>query len=256
MPLIDVHCHIDLPNFNGDREVVIRKAKEKGIVALINSGLGSVSGRKTLRIAEEYRGYFFSTLGLEPYNLNEGKFKEMERLIMENRWAIVGIGEVGLDYYWTRGEEARRLQRERFKSFIHLARELDLPLIVHSRSAGKYALQILEEEGAERVLLHAFDGSLGWAMTGVKLGYFFSIPTSVWHSSQKQKLAKHLPLSHIMVESDSPVLSPFGKERNVPANLVYAVKKLCEIKGIEEIIVENETYQNTVNFFQLKGIQI
>jgi len=256
MPLIDVHCHIDLPDFDGDREMVIRQAKEKGIVALINSGLGLVSGHKTLRLSEEFHGYVYSTLGLEPYNLNEEEFGEAERLILENRGAIVGIGEVGLDYYWSRREEARRLQRERFRSFIHLARELDLPLIVHSRSAGKYALQILEEEGVERVLLHAFDGSLGWAMTGVKLGYFFSIPTSVWHSSQKQKLAKHLPLSHIMVESDSPVLSPFGRERNVPANLAYAVKKIGEIKGVEETIVENETFQNAVNFFQLKGVQI
>jgi len=256
MPLIDVHCHIDLPDFDEDREMVIRKAKEKGIVALINSGLGSVSGRKTLRLAEEFHGYLYSTLGLEPHNLNEEEFGEVERLILENRRTIVGIGEVGLDYYWTRGEEARRLQGECFRSFIHLARELDLPLIVHSRSAGKYALQILGEEGAERVLLHAFDGSLGWAMAGVKLGYFFSIPTSVWLSSQKQKLAKHLPLSHIMVESDSPVLSPFGRERNVPANLVYAVKKIGEIKGIGEAIVENETFQNAVNFFQLKEIQL
>jgi len=256
MPLIDVHCHLDLPDFDGDREMVIRKAKEEGIVAIINSGLGSVSGCKTLRLAEEFHGYIYSTLGLEPYNLDGEEFWEVERLIRENRGTIVGIGEVGLDYRWTRGEEARRLQRDRFRSYIHLAKELDLPLIVHSRSAGKYALQILEEEGAERVLLHAFDGSLGWVMAGVKLGYFFSIPTSVWHSSQKQKLAKHLPLSHIMVESDAPVLSPFGRERNVPANLVYAVKKIGEIKGIEENIIKNETFQNAINFFQIKGIQM
>lgn len=92
-------------------------------------------------------------------------------------------------------------------------------------------MQILEEERTERVLLHAFDGSLGWALAGVKLGYHFSIPTSVWHSSQKQKLAKHLPLDRIMVESDSPVLSPFQRGRNVPANLAYAVKKIVKLKG-------------------------
>lgn len=79
MPLIDVHCHIDLPDFDGDRETVIRKAKEKGIVALINSGLGSASGRKTLRLAEEFHGYIYSTLGLEPHNLNEEEFREVER---------------------------------------------------------------------------------------------------------------------------------------------------------------------------------
>lgn len=251
MRLVDVHCHLDMPEFDGDRERVIASARGKGVVAVVNSGLGVEGGRKALDLAGRFPGYVYATLGLEPSNLDGEEFEGVRRLILDNREGIVGVGEVGLDYYWTRGERDREIQRGRFRSFIRLAGDLGLPLVVHSRSAGRYALQVLEEEGAERVLMHAFDGRVGWAMEGVRLGYYFSIPTSVWHSHQKQRLARQLPLSCLMLESDSPVLSPVRGERNEPANLVYALRKVAELKETNEATVEEETLRNAASFFNL-----
>lgn len=250
--LIDAHCHLNLPEFDHDRDRVVDEARKSGVVAIVDSGLGPDYGTKALALAEKFRGYVFPTVGLEPYNLGEEAFERVVALVRENEKGIVGVGEVGLDYYWNRDEGERRMQRSRFKAFIDLSKELDLPLIVHSRSAGKYAIQTLEEEGADRVLLHAFDGRVGSAMAGVELGYYFSIPTSVWVSRQKQKLAKRLPLSSIMVESDSPVLSPLKEGRNEPSNLLYAVRKIAEIKGVDEEDVAEETLRNASGFFSLE----
>ncbi len=251
MRLIDAHCHLDLPEFDSDRVEVIESAKNKGVSAIVDSGLGPTYGRKALELAKSFSGYVFPTLGLEPYNLSSDDFDSVISLIRASSDMIVGIGEVGLDYYWRKESSERQVQIDRFKSFISLAKELDLPLVIHSRSAGKYALRILKDEGAKWVLMHAFDGKVGWALMGVDAGYYFSIPTSVWMSRQKQKLVKHLPLSHLMLESDSPVLSPFGEGRNEPSNLTYALKKVAEIKRVDEEVVERETCRNAMSFFKL-----
>jgi TatD DNase family protein len=117
----------------------------------------------------------------------------------------VAIGEVGLDYWVIKNESKKQLQRDIFSSFIDLSREVDLPLNVHSRSAGRHAIALLRERGASRVQLHAFDGKAASALPAVEAGYFFSIPPSVVRSPQKQKLVKRLPLSCLIVETDSPV---------------------------------------------------
>ncbi|RLI08208.1 hypothetical protein DRO32_02655, partial [Candidatus Bathyarchaeota archaeon] len=128
-----------------------------------------------------------------------------------------------------------------------------LPLVVHSRSAGKYAIQVLLEEGYDKVLMHAFDGRVGWALRGVREGgFYFSIPTSVVRSQQKRKLAKALPLENLMVETDSPVLGPEKGVRNEPANLPLAVREVASIKGVGEGEVAGITFENAVRFFGLR----
>ena len=137
------------------------------------------------------------------------------------------------------------------KKFIQLAKELDKPLIIHSRSAGKYAIEILIEEEANHVLMHAFDGKWRYAQEGAKYGYYFSIPTSVVRSKQKQKLVRMLPLENLMVETDSPVLSPVQGERNKPSNLPYAIKKIAELKRNNFEEIAKITTENARKFFKL-----
>jgi TatD DNase family protein len=122
---------------------------------------------------------------------------------------------------------------------------LDLPLNVHSRSAGRHVIDILRARKAKRVQLHAFDGKFGTAMPAVEAGYFFSVPPSVVRSRQKQKLVKNLPLSCLMVESDSPVLGPDPGERNEPANTVRAIEAIAQLKGETVQSVAEAVFENT-----------
>lgn len=255
LKFIDAHCHIDASDFDEDRFDVLRSAYDKGVISIISSALGVKSIQKTLRIIEEIKSNsiprLYPCFGLEPYELDEKEFQAVVAIIKRNVDVIVGVGEVGLDFYRSRNHKDRNTQIARFKEFVRLAAEIELPLIVHSRSSGKYALNILKEMSAERVLMHAFDGKTRWAKMGVDLGYYFSIPTSVVRSSQKQKLAKMVPLGQLMLETDSPVLAPEKGSRNVPGNLPVVAKKVSEIKGVHIDSVAKAAHKNTSKLFNL-----
>jgi TatD DNase family protein len=179
--------------------------------------------------------------GLYPTHLNLIQAVEMVDFIRRERSRLAAIGEVGLDYWVVKEEPDKELQREILKLFIELSKEskeLNLPLNIHSRSAGRHAIALLLENNAVRVQMHAFDGKSGAALLAVEAGYFFSIPPSVVRSRQKQKLVKRLPLSCLLIETDSPVLGPSPNERNEPANIWQSVKAMAALKDIsaEEVI--------------------
>jgi TatD DNase family protein len=146
-------------------------------------------------------------------------------------------------------ERGREVQREIFLKFIRLAERLDLPLNVHSRSAGREAIRFLREASARRVLLHAFDGKAASALEGVEAGYCFSIPPSILRSPQKQKLVRRLPLDRLLLETDSPVLGPDPKLRNEPKNVLIACRAVSEIKGVAAEEVAEVTTENAKALF-------
>ena len=127
--------------------------------------------------------------------------------------------------------------------------ELDLPLNIHSRSAGRHVVSLLLEKGAQKVHLHAFDGKASAALPAVEAGYYFSVPPSIVRSRQKQKLVKQIPLSCLMVETDSPVLGPESGQRNEPANIIYSIKTIAEIKGVDEEKIWEKVFENTVRLY-------
>jgi TatD DNase family protein len=187
--------------------------------------------------------------GLYPAHLDLDQAGEMEDFIRKNRSVLAAIGEVGLDYWVVKKEPDKALQKEIFKRFIELAKALNLPLNVHSRSAGRHAVALLLENNAVRVQMHAFDGKAGAALPAVEAGYFFSIPPSVVRSRQKQKLVKQLPLSCLLIETDSPVLGPSPEERNEPANIRHCVKAIAALKGISEEAVIAAVSDNTERLY-------
>ncbi len=249
--MFDVHCHINDEQFAPDLEDVLARARAAGVEGLIDSAMDARDGARSLELAAENPGFVFTSLGLHPLNADPEEFRAVVELIRRNIDRIVALGEVGLDYWWGKEEEVREVQRRYFREFIALSKELHKPVIVHSRSAGKYALGILLEEGAESVLMHAFDGKPVHALRGVEAGYFFSIPPSIVRSEQKVKLARTVPLENLLLETDSPVLGPDKKERNEPANLPLVAKALAEIKGVPEETVIRVTRENTLRLFQL-----
>lgn len=242
--MIDTHCHICDPVFDADRQAVIDKARSTGIVGMVAVGETMADARRNLELSRQHPE-IRPAAGLYPTILDKAAAAEMIEWIRENRDELSAIGEVGLDYWAVQQSADRALQCEILIDFIHLARELDLPLNVHSRSAGRHAVSLLIEKGAHRVQMHAFDGKAGAAMPAVESGYFFSIPPSVTRSRQKQKLVRSLPLSALLIETDSPVLGPDPQKRNEPANAAAVVDTIAEIKNVSRQTVAEAVDENT-----------
>ena len=255
--MIDCHTHLSLSDFDADRDSVLEQARGAGVTHVAMVGQDLAENRHVLEVAGE-RTDLLVFLGLHPDRFADRgeaippeEVDGIEALIRQSRAALTGIGEVGLDYWVCRDEARKSAQREAFVRMIRLARELDLPLNVHSRSAGHYVIDLLIDEGAERVLLHAFDGRASHALRGVEAGFLFSVPPSIVRSDQKKKLVRALPLEALTLETDSPVLGPEKGARNVPANVVISLKAIAEIKNISEPEAQAVTTENARRLFRL-----
>ena len=243
-----MHAHICDPGFDKDRAEVLERARRAGVDAIIAVGENLSDARKNLELAKRYP-MLKPAAGLYPTHLNLNQAAEMVDFIRRERSRLAAIGEVGLDYWVVKEEPGKELQREILKLFIELSKELDLPLNIHSRSAGRHAIALLLGNNAVRVQMHAFDGKSGAALPAVEAGYFFSIPPSVARSRQKQKLVKRLPLSCLLIETDSPVLGPSPDKRNEPVNIWHSIKAIAALKDISEEEVIAAVSENTEKLY-------
>ena len=244
----DTHTHLCDSVFDDDRDEVLQRAEEAGVVSMLLVSETMEDAEKNLALARKY-SVLHPLAGLYPTILDFDKAEAMMNFIREHRDELVGIGEVGLDFWVVKEESQRTIQKEILTRFVRLSNELDLPLNVHSRSAGRHVIDLLLEQNAERVQLHAFDGKASTALPAVEAGYFFSIPPSVVRSRQKQKLVKHLPLSCLLLETDSPVLGPVQGQRNEPMNVVEVLGAVAELKGIGRKDVADAAFQNTIRLY-------
>jgi len=242
--LTDTHAHLCDPVFDPDRTLVLEKAQRSGVSCIIAVAENLADAEKNLALAAEHP-MILPAAGLFPTNLDPEQAGKMYDLIRYHADKLAAIGEVGLDYWKIQDEAERETQREIFRIFIELSRELNLPLNVHSRSAGRHTIEFLLKHSADKVHLHAFDGKSASALPGVEAGFFFSIPPSIVRSAQKQKLVKKLPLTSLLIETDSPVLGPEPGERNEPANAILVVKAIAELKGLHEQKVIDTIEENT-----------
>jgi TatD DNase family protein len=242
--LVDTHTHLGDKMFDGDRTEVLDRAWKAGVSAVIAVSETLADAQRNLELAQRHP-LLKPAAGLYPMYLDRGQAEAMRALIRKEWRKLWAIGEVGLDYWKVKEEEGRELQREIFGSFIDLSLELDLPLNVHSRSSGRQAIALLLDRGAQHVQLHAFDTKASTAIPAVEAGYFFSIPASIVRSRQKQKLVKQLPLSCLLVETDSPVLGPSPGERNEPANIMVAIEAIAALKNVSQQEVIEAISENT-----------
>jgi TatD DNase family protein len=241
--LTDTHTHLCDPSFDRDRAEVLERARRAGVAKVISVAENISDAEKNLVLASRHP-MIRPAAGLYPTALDMDEAREMRRFLSDHSGDLVAIGEVGLDHWKVKTEAERAVQLEIFKGFVILAKDLGLPLNIHSRSAGKHAIDLLLRLNAEKVHLHAFDGKAATALPAAEAGFFFSIPPSIARSNQKRKLVKRLPLSCLLVETDSPVLGPNPQERNEPANVRISIEAIAEIKnvGVDEVIgkvVEN-----------------
>ncbi len=239
--MIDTHCHLEQNEFISDLDEVVQEAKRKGIFC-ITSAITPNDWQRGIQIASEYDNVFASP-GLDP--LSSRDMEQLLSTIEKNQDEIVAIGEIGLDHYRERDHAEREIQEDNFRRGIELSKSLKIPLQIHSRSAGRAALEVLSEMDAQHVHMHAFDGKSSLARTASNdLDYYFSIPTSVVRSPQKQKLVKAVNIERLLIETDSPVLAPERGMRNTPLNLPIVIQEIARIlrraeEELQEIILEN-----------------
>ncbi|XP_053463299.1 putative deoxyribonuclease TATDN3 isoform X2 [Nycticebus coucang] len=257
--LVDCHCHLSEPAFDHDLDDVLEKAKKANVVALLAVAEHSGEFEKIMQLSERYRGFVLPCLGVHPVQeLSSGDqrsvtLKDLDialPIIEKYKDQLLAIGEVGLDFSprFAGTDEQKEEQRQVLIRQVQLAKRLNLPLNVHSRSAGRPTINLLREQGADKVLLHAFDGRPSVAMEGVRDGYFFSIPPSIIRSKQ-QKLVRQLPLTSICLETDSPALGPEKQVRNEPWNISISAEYIAQVKGISVKEVIEVTTQNALKLF-------
>ncbi|XP_078413166.1 putative deoxyribonuclease tatdn3 isoform X3 [Cetorhinus maximus] len=255
---IDCHCHLAAPDFLTDINTVIEQAKKAGLLALVAVAEHSGEFERLIELSDKYSGFVLPCLGVHPVQGNPpheqraATLQDLQAalpLIEKYKEYLLAIGEVGLDFTprFASTEAQKNEQRKVFIEQIQIAKRLDLPLNVHSRSAGRPTINLLKEQGAKKVLLHAFDGKPSVAMEGVKAGFFFSIPPSIIRS--EQKLVKQLPLEFICLETDSPALGPEKQMRNEPKNISISCKYIAQVKGLSLENVMEVTTQNACKLF-------
>ncbi|MFW9840408.1 MAG: TatD family hydrolase [Candidatus Thorarchaeota archaeon] len=250
MELFDAHTHIDMKHYQRDRERVIQRAKEAGLVGMVTSSIDPASFRRTLGIIDKHREYIYHSAGCGVSRLTRADSEKIISLIRKYAHNIVAIGEVGLDYYWIKDHRGRKAQEPLFQMFIDLASELDLPIVIHSRKAEAEATEILEKSFSGNVLMHCFDGSPEIAERIAKNEWYITLPANFGKYRNRVSAAKILPLSRILLESDGPYLSP-DNERNEPSKIIYGAETLSSIRGQPLDEVANAITQNAMRFYRL-----
>lgn len=260
--MIDSHCHLCQPDYSKDLNYVIEKCKKAGLKAVITSCAHPNDFDRTLEITNKYKNYVFATAGIHPEYIREFSDKEIDDFIdvlRENKDKIVAIGEVGLDYNWIKEEDMRLRQRELFIKMINLAKELNKPLVIHSREALEETLEILNNHNASDVMLHMWGGHNLMDKVNA-LGYYISMNSIIMRSKSYRKVVKKIPLDHLMLETDSPwmavkkdedgyVINP--KARNDPTTIKIVAEKIAELKGISDKEVWKQCGKNSIMFFKL-----
>ena len=253
--MIDTHCHIDFEDFDSDREEVIKRAKDK-LDHVIVSGYSNESNMKVLQLSKEYEGFIYPTFGFHPVssqNATEEDLKIAHDNIRNHINDILAIGEVGMDYYYVTDNELRERQQEIFRSFLELADEYKVPIVMHVRDCEKKAVNIIEDyDNIPYFVFHCYGGSLKTAKRIMNRDdSYMSFSTMLCYSKHHQDLIEKIDLDYVLTETDSPYLAMTKEERNEPANVVNAVHKIAEIKGMDVSTVDEITTNNARKIFKI-----
>jgi TatD DNase family protein len=247
MNIFETHAHLDFPDFNADRDKLIKKCFQSGINYIINVGIDQKTSEASIRLAEKYDN-IYATTAYHPHEASHYKRDVIYQLAKHPK--VVAIGETGLDFF--RNRSPREVQIQAFEDQIQLANELNLPLVVHDREAHKECMDILVANKPSRVVFHCFSGSPAFAEEVFSQGWNISFTGNItYKKSPLQDVVRIAPLNKIFIETDSPFLAPHPQrgKRNSPLNLRYLIEKISELKGISPKEVAESVYRNSIEFF-------
>lgn len=249
MVFIDCHCHLEMLK---DVEKVIERARKKKVGIIVYNSVNLETMKYALQLGEKYKEIKVA-LGIYPIDALKLSDEEMDRemdFIKKNKNKIVAIGEVGIDL---KENPDFSSQEKNFIKFIRLAKELDIPIIIHSRKAEKEIIEILEREKAEKVVIHCFMGNFKLVDRIIQNNWFFNIPTNVTFSEHFQKIVEKVDIKNLFCETDSPFLHPVkGMRDNEPANIIEGYRKISEIKKISLKECEKQIENNFLRLFKVK----
>ncbi|HRV21745.1 MAG TPA: TatD family hydrolase [Syntrophorhabdaceae bacterium] len=239
---IDSHCHLEMESYNKDRDEVIEKSLNEGILYILTVGTEKRYFNTVSDLTARYKN-IYGAIGIHPHNseqFNEDTAKKIKNYIQGNK-KIVGYGEIGLDFF--KNYSPQDIQINAFIQQIYLARELNMPVIIHSRQARDKTLEILKETSStdNGGVIHCYSYDRETAKRFLDMGFYISIPGTITYGDKKQSMdvVKYIPLDRLLSETDAPFLTPvpFRGKRNEPSYVRYTVEKIASIKnmGVEEI---------------------
>ena len=249
MKLFDSHCHYNDEKFDEDRDKIISQ-NLKEISNAIISGYNLQSSKKAIEIANQYNE-LFAIVGISPNDVQEDiNYEELEQLAKNPK--VVGIGEIGLDYYWNK--ENKELQKQVFIKQIQIANKLNLPIVIHCRDAQIDTIQILKEHTVNKKgVFHCCPLNRELIKEALKLDFYISFSGNITFKNAKnaQDCIKQVPLNKQLIETDSPYMTPEPHRgtRNDPAKVKYVAEKIANTHGVPVEEVANQTYQNTKKIF-------
>jgi TatD DNase family protein len=260
--IIDTHAHLNFKAFDRDYKQVIQRAFAAGVVSIINVGSDLKTSPKAISIAEEYKKGVYAAVSIHPIHVGEIRdlrveIEKLRKLAYNSK--VVAIGETGLDYFKLKIKNEKlkiEKQKELFKAQLKLAKELNLPVIIHSRDAYEDTLGILTEEGKGlKGVIHCFLGNLQQAEQFLNLGFYISFIGMITFPKKEEvhEAIYGIPLHKIMVETDCPFAAPlpYRGQRNEPAYVVEVAKKIAEIKGVSFEEIAKATTENAKKLFKI-----
>ena len=253
--IIDTHSHVYLPEFDLDREAMLKAAENEAIKLILMPAIDNETHSIMIDIEHRFSGKCLSMMGLHPCSVKEG-FKQELKIVQEyfEKRAFVAVGETGLDFYWDK--TYTKEQYESFQIQIEMARQYDIPVVIHSRNSIDECVKVIKEnqDGNLKGVFHCFSGNEKQANEIIDLGFYLGIGGVVtFKNSGLDKVMMNIDMRHIVLETDAPYLAPvpFRGKRNECSYLKYVVEKLAEIKSITKEEVANITTKNAKELFNI-----
>lgn len=253
--IFDTHAHYNDDQFEEDRETLLAAMAAGGVGTIVNASASVEDWEAVLELTRKYF-FVYGMVGVHPDEagtLNAENFSRMETLLQQEK--MVAVGEIGLDYYWDKEPEVQNAQRYWFRRQMELARETNLPVIIHSRDAAADTMEVMKEVHAEEIpgVIHCYSYSREMAQEFIKMGYYIGVGGVVTFKNAKKlkETVEAIPLERILLETDCPYMAPEPHRgtRNDSSNIPFVIAKIAELKGITAEEVERVTEENAGRLF-------
>lgn len=256
--LFDTHCHLNVEAFDKDLVETLKRAKEANVKRLAVVGFDHETIKKSLALSAEYPE-IYSIIGWHPTEAGSytSEVEEELKTLLKNK-KVVAMGEMGLDYYWM--EDSKEIQEEVFRKQIRVAKELNLPISIHMRDAIADTYRILKDEDVSTIggIMHSYSGDVTYMEKFLDLGMHISLSGVVTFkkTTEVHEVAQMVPLDRLLIETDSPYLSPvpYRGKRNEPAYVAYIAKRVADLRGMSVEDLAVATTRNANKLFRLEDL--
>ena len=256
MKLFDTHCHLNDESLYRDLESVVSRALQTGVDKMVVIGWDEASSKLAIQIAEQYP-FIYACVGFHPENIEDVSEKTLENVLkLSSHPKVVGIGEIGLDYHWEKDPVKREKQKEFFIKQIEYANKVGLPISIHSREAFQDTLEILKKHKPQHGgVMHCYSGSVENIQDIINLNLYIGLdgPVTFRNAKTPKEVATEIPLENLVLETDSPYLSPHPLRGTVnePANLILIADEIANLKSMSKKHLLEAVYDNSCRLFKL-----